>query len=123
MDKKNINIKEASKLLNLKEHVIRYWDSIDPKTNKLRVDGISTKSKGGTRYFNKENISKLEKLKNLLYENGLQNHSLKIANRLLLSSKRNAYKLKNIDIKKDHLQDEKVEKIRKILTKMRLLTK
>ncbi len=123
MDKKYINIKEASKLLNLKEHVIRYWDSIDPKTNKLRVDGISTKSKGGTRYFNKENISKLEKLKNLLYENGLQNHSLKIANRLLLSSKRNAYKLKNIDIKKDHLQDEKVEKIRKILTKMRLLTK
>ena len=123
MDKKYINIKEASKLLNLKEHVIRYWDSIDPKTNKLRVDGISTKSKGGTRYFNKENISKLEKLKNLLYENGLQNHSLKIANRLLLSSKRNAYKLKNIDIKNDHLQDEKVEKIRKILTKMRLLTK
>ena len=123
MDKKYINIKEASKLLNLKEHVIRYWDSIDPKTNKLRVDGISTKSKGGTRYFNKENISKLEKLKNLLYENGLQNPSLKIANRLLLSSKRNAYKLKNIDIKKDHLQDEKVEKIRKILTKMRLLTK
>ena len=123
MDKKYINIKEASKLLNLKEHVIRYWDSIDPKTNKLRVDGISTKSKGGTRYFNKENISKLEKLKSLLYENGLQNHSLKIANRLLLSSKRNAYNLKNIDIKKEHFQDEKVEKIRKILTKMRLLTK
>ena len=123
MDKKYINIKEASKLLNLKEHVIRYWDSIDPKTNKLRVDGISTKSKGGTRYFNKENISKLEKLKSLLYENGLQNHSLKIANRLLLSSKRNAYNLKNIDIKKEHLKDEKVEKIRKILTKMRLLTK
>ena len=123
MDKKYINIKEASKLLNLKEHVIRYWDSIDPKTNKLRVDGISTKSKGGTRYFNKENISKLEKLKNLLYENGSQNHSLKIANRLLLSSKRNAYNLNNIDIKKEDLQDEKVEKIRKILTKMRLLTK
>ena len=122
MDKKYINIKEASKLLNLKEHVIRYWDSIDPKTNKLRVDGISTKSKGGTRYFNKENISKLEKLKNLLYENGSQNHSLKIANRLL-SSKRNAYNLKHIDLKKEHYQDEKVEKIRKILTKMRLLTK
>ena len=110
-------------MLQIEEYKIRYWDSIDPKTNKYRIDGISTKSKGGTRYFNKENISKLEKLKNLLYENGLQNHSLKIANRLLLSSKRNAYKLKNIDIKKDHLQDEKVEKIRKILTKMRLLTK
>ena len=31
MMKKYINIKEVSKLLDLKEHVIRYWDSIDPK--------------------------------------------------------------------------------------------
>ena len=54
--KKYLNIKEVSKLLDLKEHVIRYWDSIDPKTNKLRVDGISTKSKGGTRYFSNENL-------------------------------------------------------------------
>ena len=123
INKQYYNIKEVSKMLDIKEHVIRHWDSIDPKTKKLRIEGLSMRSKGGTRYFNKENISKLEKLKNLLYENGLQNHSLKIANRLLLSSKRNAYNLKNIDIKKDHLQDEKVEKIRKILTKMRLLTK
>ena len=48
-------------MLKLEEHKIRYWDSIDPKTNKLRIDGISTKSKGGTRYFNKENIKKLQK--------------------------------------------------------------
>ena len=26
------------------------------KTKKYRIEGISTKSKGGTRYFNKENI-------------------------------------------------------------------
>ena len=30
--------------------------AIDPKTNKYRIDGISTKSKGGTRYFNADNI-------------------------------------------------------------------
>ncbi len=51
--KKYLNIKEVSKIVGLKEHIIRYWDSVDPKTNKLRVEGISTKSSGGTRYFNK----------------------------------------------------------------------
>ena len=59
INKKYLNISEVSKMLQIKEHKIRYWDSIDLKTNKLRVDGISTKSKGGTRYFNKENIQKL----------------------------------------------------------------
>ena len=36
--KKYLNIREVSKLLDIKEHVIRYWDSVDPKTNKLRVE-------------------------------------------------------------------------------------
>ena len=44
--KKYLNIREVSKLLDIKEHVIRYWDSIDPKTKKIRVEGISTKSNG-----------------------------------------------------------------------------
>ena len=60
-----LNIKEVSKLLNIKEHVIRHWDSIDPKTNKIRFEGLSTRSKGGTRYFNKDNIQKLYSLKNI----------------------------------------------------------
>ena len=62
ISKKYLNISEVSKILQIEEHKIRYWDSIDPKTNKYRVEGISTKSKGGTRYFNKENIIKLEKI-------------------------------------------------------------
>ena len=37
--KKYLNIKEASEITGLAEHVIRYWDSIDPKTNQLRVQG------------------------------------------------------------------------------------
>ena len=52
-------------MIGLKEHVIRYWDSIDPKTNKVRMEGISTKSKAGTRYFNKDNLKKLQNLKNI----------------------------------------------------------
>ena len=39
-NKQYYNIKEVSKILNLKEHVIRHWDSLDPKTNKLRIEGL-----------------------------------------------------------------------------------
>ena len=42
--KQYYNIKEVSHILNLKEHVIRHWDSIDPKTNKLRIDGLSIRT-------------------------------------------------------------------------------
>ena len=48
-EKQYKNIKEVSKLLNIKEHVIRHWDSIDPKTTKIRFQGLSIRSKGGTR--------------------------------------------------------------------------
>ena len=89
-NKKYLNISEVSKLLQIKEHKIRYWDSKDPKTNKYRIEGISTKSKGGTRYFNKENIKKLQKLKSILYEGKTQNYSIKLAEKILFSDSRYA---------------------------------
>ena len=85
INKKYLNISEVSKLLQIEEHKIRYWDSVDPKTNKYRIEGISTKSKGGTRYFNKENIKKLQKLKKILYEGDNQNYSIKLAEKILNS--------------------------------------
>ena len=78
-NKKYLNISEVSKMLQIEEHKIRYWDSIDPKTNKHRIEGISTKSKGGTRYFNRDNIKKLEKLKSILYDGNNHNYSIKLA--------------------------------------------
>ena len=86
VNKKYLNISEVSKILQIEEHKIRYWDSINPKTNKYRVEGISTKSKGGTRYFNKENIKKLEKLKRILYEGNNHNYSIKLAEKILSSN-------------------------------------
>ena len=83
------NIREVSELLNIKEHVIRHWDSIDPKTKKLRVQGLSTRSKGGTRYFNKENIKKLNNLKNVLFENGQHNYSLQLADKIISKTRKN----------------------------------
>ena len=119
INKKYFNISEVSKMLQIEEHKIRYWDSVDPKTNKYRIDGISTKSKGGTRYFNKENIKKLKKLKNILYDGSNQNYSIKLADKILSSNN----KLSND--KHDNYPNNQnlhnVEKIKQILNKMRLL--
>ena len=119
INKKYLNISEVSKMLQIEEHKIRYWDSIDPKTNNYRIEGISTKSKGGTRYFNKENIKKLEKLKSVLYNGNSQNYSLKLAEKILSSNN----KLSNQkDDKYPNNQNlNNIEKINQILNKMRLL--
>ena len=118
-NKKYLNISEVSKILQIEEHKIRYWDSLDPKTNKYRIDGISTKSKGGTRYFNRENIKKLIKLKNILYEGNKQNHSIKLAGKIIaFDDKINAKKLNSSSTLKS---SDNLEKIDQILNKMRLL--
>ena len=121
INKKYLNISEVSKLVQIEEHTIRYWDSIDLKTNKLRVDGISTKSKGGTRYFNKENIKKLQKLKSILYDGNKHNYSIKLADKILSSNKK--FALQNDQIKSDTRYLDFDKKIEQILNKMRLLLK
>ena len=119
--KKYLNITEVSELLNLKEHIIRYWDSVDPKTRKLRIDGISTKTNGGTRYFNKENIIKLEKIKNLLYKDGNQNYTLDLVNKILANRNLNN-QINNISNYKPKIKiNENAQKIKLILKKMRHL--
>ena len=121
INKKYLNISEVSKLLQIEEHKIRYWDSVDPKTNKYRIDGISTKSKGGTRYFNKENIKKLQKLKKILYEGDNQNYSIKLAEKILNSNIKQAVEEDETKINSQDLKN--VEKFEQILNKMRLLLK
>ena len=120
------NIKEVSKLLNIKEHVIRYWDSIDPKTEKIRIQGLSTRNRGGTRYFNSDHINKLEQLKDLLFENGKHNYSLDLANKILSSKKNKVSELKKSNITQNVTPSKKVEiklKLDEILFKLRNLTK
>ena len=121
INKKYLNISEVSKLLQIEEHKIRYWDSVDPKTNKYRIEGISTKSKGGTRYFNKENIKKLQKLKKILYEGDNQNYSIKLAEKILNSNMKQVIEQDETKINSQDLNN--VEKIEQILNKMRLLLK
>tara|TARA_B100000886_G_scaffold24677_1_gene15809 strand:- start:86 stop:475 length:390 start_codon:yes stop_codon:yes gene_type:complete len=119
--KKYLNISEVSKILQIEEHKIRYWDSIDPKTKKYRIDGISTKSKGGTRYFNKENINKLKSLKKILYDGNNHNYSIKLADKILSSNaKLDNQKSSNLT---NNLNLINIEKIDQILNKMRILLK
>ena len=122
INKKYLNISEVSKMLQIEEHKIRYWDSINPKTNKYRIGGISTKSKGGTRYFNRENIKKLEKLKNILYDGNNQNYSIKLADKIL-SSNTKIETAKNHDISEGFKLSNNNKKIEQILNKMRILLK
>ena len=121
INKKYLNISEVSKLLQIEEHKIRYWDSVDPKTNKYRIEGISTKSKGGTRYFNMENIKKLQKLKKILYEGDSQNYSIKLAEKILNSNFKQSIEEEKTKINSQGLNN--VKKFEQILNKMRLLLK
>ena len=121
INKKYLNISEVSKVVQIEEHTIRYWDSIDPKTNKLRVDGISTKSKGGTRYFNKENIKKLKKLKSILYDGNNHNYSIKLADKILSSNNRLVPQKDQFNTNLRYSDYDK--KMEQILNKMRLLLK
>ena len=123
MVKKYLSISEVSKVVGLEEHTIRYWDSIDPKTKKFRVEGISTKSKSGTRYFNRENINKLQKLKSLVYSNGEQNKVLNLANKFI-HTKGNTKNIYNkIKLNETYDNSQKTKKIAQILKKIRILIK
>ena len=119
INKKYLNISEVSKILQIEEYKIRYWDSRDPKTNRYRIEGISTKSKGGTRYFNKENIKRLEKLKKILYDGKNQNHSIKLAEKILSSNSKFSNNKADNYLNNKNLNN--IEKIEQILDKMRLL--
>ena len=75
-EKKYKSISEVSHILNLKKHVIRYWDT--------KFDGISTRlSDNKRRFFSIENIKKLQEIKNILYQNGRHNYSFDLAKKIV----------------------------------------
>ena len=127
-EKKYYSISEVSKILHIKEHVIRHWDSIDPKTNKIRIQNLSIRTKGGTRFFNQTHIKKLSLLKQLLIENGKRNYSLDLASKILDQNKTNIKKVNisktnHIESKKDNLISTTKEyiKIKKVINNLKKL--
>jgi DNA-binding transcriptional MerR regulator len=121
--KKYLSIKEVSQLINIKEHVIRHWDSIDPKTKKLRVEGLSLRTKGGTRYFNRTHIKKISILNNILKDNGKRNYSLDLASKILDNkAKKTINNVNELDKDMDSIDlSQKIAKIRNITNNLKKL--
>ncbi len=87
------SISEVSKILNIEEHTIRFWDSKLPDISKRD-------SKGKTRFFNLKQIEKLSNLNDILKKN----NSLTLAYEIL--SKNNN---KNSSIKIDNLKGDSIK--------------
>jgi len=62
LKKSYYSISEVSKMLNIQEHTIRFWDSKLPDLSKRN-------NKGKTRFFNLKQIDKLTKLRDILKTN------------------------------------------------------
>ena len=74
VNKNYIPISEVSEILNIKQHVIRYWDS--------QFEGVSTRlGDRKRRFFSPKNIKKLQTLKKLLHTDGKSHYSLVIDTR------------------------------------------
>ena len=108
------SISEVSKMLNIHEHTIRFWDSKIPDLSKRD-------NKGKTRFFNLKQIEKLSKLNDILKKND----SITLANEILSrnNNKNSSIKTNNID----NLNDDSIKfrqnivKIKNISNKLKSL--
>ena len=108
------SISEVSKMLNIQEHTIRFWDS--------KLQNLSKRdNKGKTRFFNLKQIEKLSKLNNLLKEND----SITLADEILSKNITKKSSLNNnyIDnIKGDSLKfRQNIDKIKNISKNLKSL--
>ena len=121
-DKKYFSIREVSEITNIKEHVIRHWDSIDPKTNKLRIDDLSIRTNGGTRFFSKNHIKKLLNLNNILKEKGKRNYSLDLASKIISKNANLKYYNQISDTKVDNFDSSlNITRIKNVTNKLKKL--
>ena len=101
------SISEVSKMLNIQEHTIRFWDSKLPDLSKRD-------NKGKTRFFNLKQIKKLSKLNDILKKND----SIKLAYEII--SKNNninsSININNIDnLKGDSIKyRQNIDKLKSI---------
>jgi DNA-binding transcriptional MerR regulator len=103
------SISEVSKMLNIKEHTIRFWDSKLPNFSKRDY-------KGKTRFFNIKQIEKLSKLNDILKKNDSINLAYEI-----LSKKNNKNSLINTN-NIDNLNDDSI-KFRQNILKIKNISK
>ena len=108
------SISEVSKMLNIQEHTIRFWDSKLPDLSKR-------KDKGKTRYFNLKQIEKLSKLRDILKEND----SIKLAYEIISKNNSKYVQLMRGDSSEkkndSNLNKQIVNKIRSISNNLKSL--
>ena len=101
------SISEVSKILNIQEHTIRFWDSKLPDLSKRN-------DKGKTRFFNLKQIEKLSKLREILKDND----SIKLAYEIISKNNSKNFQLMRGDSSEkknvSNLNQLKVNKIRNI---------
>ena len=110
--KKYKTIKEVSRLLNINQHVIRYWDS--------KFEGLSIRfSSKKQRFFNNDHIKKIQDLQKTLYQNGKHNYSLDLAEKIINNKKNNYDKNSDyLDPAKNAIDIKKLMTIRESLKKL-----
>ena len=108
------SISEVSKMLNIQEHTIRFWDSKLPDLSKRD-------NKGKTRFFNLKQIEKLSKLNDILKKND----SITLANEILSKNNHKSRQMNQGDSyekKNDSkLNQQKFNKIRAISNNLKNL--
>lgn len=107
-------ISEVSKMLNIQEHTIRFWNSKIPDLSKRDL-------KGKTRFFNLKQIETISQLNNILKKNdsislAFENLS-KNDNKYLSISSNNIYNLKDDSV---NLR-QKIHKIKNISKNLKKL--
>ena len=103
------SISEVSKMLNIQEHTIRFWDSKLPDLSKRD-------NKGKTRFFNLKQIEKLSKLNDILKKND----SITLASEILSRNNNKNSIIKNNNI--DNLNDDSI-KFRQNIVKIKNISK
>ena len=107
------SISEVSKMLNIQEHTIRFWDSKLPDLSKR-----DNKSK--TRFFNLKQIETLLKLNDIIKKND----SITLAYKILLKNSKNlSTNINNINnVNADSVKFQKnIVKIKNISTSLKKL--
>ena len=108
------SISEVSKMLNIQEHTIRFWDSKLPDLSKRD-------NKGKTRFFNLKQIEKLSKLNEILKKND----SITLAYEILTKNNNKFVKINlpdSLEKKNDsNLNQLKLDKIRVISNNLKSL--
>tara|TARA_A100001011_G_C13993865_1_gene708392 strand:+ start:374 stop:742 length:369 start_codon:yes stop_codon:yes gene_type:complete len=108
------SISEVSKMLNIQEHTIRFWDSKLPDLSKRD-------NKGKTRFFNSKQIEKLSKLRDILKNNDSITLAFEILSKNI--SKNVSFNQGDSLQKKNdsNLNQQKVNKIRAISNNLKTL--